>query len=542
MENTRLILFVALSMLGLMLWEAWQADYHAVAVPPEAAAISQNQATPASIAPVPVATEAESSTVPIETRDATTERVSIRTDVYDLDIDPAGAGLVRAALRKYPISLDHPNIPVELLGQGIEKTFVLQGGLTGDQGLPNHRQLYQCDQTSYELLPGEDELIVRCALVSAEALTVEKTYRFQRNSYLVELDYVLRNNTDRTLKVHHYEQLQRNQVSSRQGMVYTFTGPVLSTPEKRFEKFDYDDLAEAPLAVSATDAWVGIIQHYFVTSLLPPPAEITQFYSKIVDRERYLVGHIGPAVSVAPGASVDFESQLFIGPKRHDLLQETAPGMELAVDYGMLWFIAKPLFSVLQYFHDLTGNWAWAIIILTFLLKLMFYPLSAAGYRSMANMRRVQPKMLAMRERYAEDRAQLNQAMMNLYKEEKINPLGGCLPILIQIPVFIALYWVLLETVEMRQAPFILWIKDLSSKDPFFVLPLLMGISMWIQQKLNPAPLDPMQAKVMQLMPIIFTVFFAFFPSGLVLYWVVNNVLSIAQQWRITKVIESQAR
>ncbi len=529
-------------MLGLMLWEAWQADYHAETVPPKTAAVSQNQAMPASIAPVPNVPEAQASMDPIETRAATGDRVSIKTDVFDLDLDPAGAGLVRAALRKYPISLDHPDIPVELLGQGKEKTYVLQGGLTGDEGLPNHRQHYLCDQSSYELLPGEDELIVRCALMSAEALTVEKTYRFQRNSYLVELVYVLRNNTDRTLKVHHYEQLQRNQVSSRQGMVYTFTGPVLSTPEKRFEKFDYDDLAEAPLAVTATDAWVGIIQHYFVTSLLPPPPENTQFYSKIVDRERYLVGHIGPAISVLPGASVDFQSQLFIGPKRHDLLQDTAPGMELTVDYGMLWFIAKPLFSVLQYFHHLTGNWAWAIIILTFLLKLTFYPLSAAGYRSMANMRRVQPKMLAMRERYAEDRAQLNQAMMNLYKEEKINPLGGCLPILIQIPVFIALYWVLLETVEMRQAPFILWIKDLSSKDPFFVLPLLMGISMWIQQKLNPAPLDPMQAKVIQLMPIIFTVFFAFFPSGLVLYWVVNNVLSIAQQWRITKVIESQAR
>jgi len=250
---------------------------------------------------------------------------------------------------------------------------------------------------------------------------------------------------------------------------------------------------------------------------------------------------LSPATTLAPGQSHTFTSQAFIGPKRHDRLGKTAEGLELAVDYGVLWFIAKPLFSVLRYIYDMTGNWGWAIILLTIALKLFFFPLSAAGYRSMANMRQVQPRMLALRDRYADDKAQLNQAMMKLYKDEKINPLGGCLPIVIQIPVFIALYWVLLESVEMRQAPFILWLDDLSTRDPFFVLPLLMGISMWGQQKLNPAPLDPIQAKVMQILPFVFTIFFAFFPSGLVLYWLVNNILSIAQQWQITRAIEKAA-
>ena len=280
------------------------------------------------------------------------------------------------------------------------------------------------------------------------------------------------------------------------------------------------------------------MQHYFVSALIPPAEQTVQYYSKVLDPEHYLVGFLSPATTVGAGETATLRSTVYIGPKRHDIISNLAPGLELTVDYGILWFIAKPLFVVLRFIHDLTGNWGWAIIILTLLLKLFFYPLSAKGYRSMANMRRVQPRMLALRDRYKDDRQQLNQAMMQLYKDEKINPLGGCLPIVIQIPVFIALYWVLLETVEMRQAPFILWITDLSTRDPLFVLPLLMGISMFVQQKLNPAPLDPTQAKVMQILPFVFTVFFAFFPAGLVLYWLVNNILSIVQQWSITRSIE----
>ncbi|HJP37113.1 MAG TPA: membrane protein insertase YidC, partial [Gammaproteobacteria bacterium] len=339
-----------------------------------------------------------------------------------------------------------------------------------------------------------------------------------------------------------YEQLQRTKESSRKGVVYTFTGAALSTPEKRYEKFDYDDLQDAALDVEVKDGWVGVLEHYFVSALVPPPENKSHYYSLILDDTRYAVGYWGPALALSAGESGAIQSSIYIGPKLQEVLHDVAPGLELTVDFGVLWFIAKPLFIVLQFIKDLTGNWGWAIILLTMLLKLAFYPLSAAGYRSMAKMRTVQPRMLAIKERYGSDRTRLNQAMMELYKEEKINPLGGCLPILVQIPVFISLYWVLLESVELRQAPFALWLSDLSSKDPFYVLPLIMGVSMWFQQKLNPAPIDPIQQKVMQILPVAFTIFFMFFPSGLVLYWVINNILSIAQQWMITRSIENAAK
>lgn len=358
---------------------------------------------------------------------------------------------------------------------------------------------------------------------------------------MINLDYLIRNDSATVWTGRAYEQLQRAKPKSKRSLVYTFTGAALSTPEKRYEKFDYDDLEDAALDVEVTDGWVGILEHYFVGALIPPADDLSHFYSIVLDTSRYVVGYWSPALQLAPAASGEIKSSIYIGPKLQEVLQNVAPGLELSVDFGVLWFIAKPLFSTLQFIKDITGNWGWAIIIITFLLKLVFYPLSAAGYRSMAKMRKVQPRMMAIKERHGSDRTRMNQAMMELYKEEKINPLGGCLPILVQIPVFISLYWVLLESVELRQAPFALWIVDLSAKDPLYVLPLIMGVSMWIQQKLNPAPMDPVQQKVMQILPIAFTVFFMFFPSGLVLYWVVNNVLSIAQQWQITRAIENAA-
>ncbi|MEQ8233406.1 MAG: membrane protein insertase YidC [Gammaproteobacteria bacterium] len=544
MENVRLMLVVALAFLGLMLWEAWQTDYaprpqpsveQPVSEAPAPAAGAETPPTPATNLPAVPAT-APSPTA--ATGDITARTVDIETDLFAVTLSTAGATMQRAALRAYPVDPEAPDVPVELLGLDPPKVYVYQGGLAGDPALPTHHAVYSSDAESYRLADGADELVVPLTWRGDNGLVVEKRFRFRRGSYEVTVEYVVTNGSGEPLRVHHYEQLKRNEVSSRQGMVYTFTGAVLSTPEKRYEKFDLGDLEDAPIKVDASDAWIGVMQHYFVSALIPPPGTAVSFYSKVLEEERYLVGFLSPATSIAAGDSGTLTSTVYIGPKRHDIITEVAPGLELTVDYGILWFIAKPLFVVLDVLHDVTGNWGWAIIILPILLKLAFYPLSAAGYRSMANMRKVQPRMLALRERYKDDRQQLNQAMMQLYKDEKINPLGGCLPILIQIPVFIALYWVLLETVEMRQAPFILWITDLSTRDPLFVLPLLMGISMFVQQKLNPAPLDPMQAKVMQILPFVFTVFFAFFPSGLVLYWLVNNILSIAQQWHITRAIE----
>lgn len=549
MDNIRFILVIALALLGLMLWEAWQADY---GQPPPVAASPQTDETPPipatpaapadSTVPAPPG-PAASAALPADASTATpaARSVSIETDVFTASLSTAGGTLERTALRQYPVTLAAPEIPVELLREEPPKVFVYQSGLAGDTALPTHHDLYSVEGNAFSLGEGANELVVPLSWQNESGVRIEKRYRFRRGDYLVNVEYAIRNDSDASLRVHHYDQLKRNEESSRQGMVYTFTGAVLSTPAKRFEKFDLGDLQDAPLDVSASDAWIGIMQHYFVAALIPPAGNPYQYYSKIVDSQNYLVGYMSPATVIAPGETATLQTSIFIGPKRHDLLEPLAPGLELTVDYGILWFIAKPLFVVLKFIHDLTGNWGWGIIILTILLKLMFFPLSAAGYRSMANMRRVQPRMLALRDRHKDDRAQLNQAMMKLYKDEKINPLGGCLPIVIQIPVFIALYWVLLETVEMRQAPFVLWIHDLSTRDPFFVLPLLMGISMYIQQKLNPAPLDPTQAKVMQILPFVFTVFFAFFPSGLVLYWLVNNILSILQQWQITRAIENPA-
>ncbi len=550
MDNIRLALVVALSFLGLMLWQAWEQDYGRVAAPPPMPAADTDApafelpATPPPATPVAGAPDVElpdaAMTPSPAAHEAATE-ITIVSDVLALTVSSEGGNLVRTALRQYPLDPDVPEVPVELLGVAPPRIYVAEGGLAGDRALPNHHSPYRFRATHYALADGADRLVVPLTWQGEDGVTVEKRYVLERGSYEITIEYVIDNGSEEALRVHDYAQLKRNEESSRQGMVYTYTGAVLSTPEQRFEKYDLDDLEEQPLDVAASDAWVGIMQHYFVSALIPPAGRAYQFYSKVLDNAVYLVGFLGPAAEVAPGAQARLAATLFIGPKRHDLIESVTPGLELTVDYGILWFIAKPLFVVLRMIHDLIGNWGWAIVILTILLKLVFYPLSAAGYRSMANMRRVQPRMLAMRDRYKDDRAQLNQAMMQLYKEEKINPLGGCLPILIQIPVFIALYWVLLESVEMRQAPFILWINDLSTRDPLFVLPLLMGISMWGQQKLNPAPLDPTQAKVMQILPFVFTVFFAFFPAGLVLYWLVNNILSIAQQWQITRQIEQAA-
>ena len=319
----------------------------------------------------------------------------------------------------------------------------------------------------------------------------------------------------------------------------TNANAAVSSPDKRYEKIPFDDMAQQDISRDVPGGWAAMIQHYFISAWIPPRDATNHFYTKALPGERYLVGLAGPTREVAPGSVADLGLELYMGPKNQDRLAQIADGLDLTVDYGWLWFIAQPLFWLLKWLHKLVGNWGWAIVLVTVLIKLAFYHLSATSYRSMANMRRMAPRLQSLKERYGDDKQRLNQAMMELYKKEKINPLGGCLPILVQIPVFIALYWVLLESVEMRQAPFILWIEDLSIKDPYFVLPLIMGVSMYIQQKLNPAPPDPMQAKIMMSLPFVFTIFFAFFPSGLVLYWVVNNILSISQQWYITRKIEA---
>ena len=314
---------------------------------------------------------------------------------------------------------------------------------------------------------------------------------------------------------------------------------MLYSPEEKYEKIKFDDMQDEPLSRDVKDGWAAMIQHYFVAAWVPPGNETDRYYTRALKGERYVMGLIGQTLQVAPGSEGSAQAQLYVGPKLQHAMKEVAPGLELTVDYGVLTILAQPIFWLLENIHSLVGNWGWSIIFLTMLIKLAFFKLSETSYKSMANMRKLAPRLKALKERYGDDKQKLNQAMMDMYKKEKVNPLGGCLPVLVQIPVFISLYWVLLESVEMRQAPFMLWIQNLSAPDPYFILPLIMGVTMLIQQKLNPAPMDPMQAKVMMILPIVFTVFFAFFPSGLVLYWVVNNTLSIAQQYVITKRVEA---
>jgi YidC/Oxa1 family membrane protein insertase len=316
---------------------------------------------------------------------------------------------------------------------------------------------------------------------------------------------------------------------------------VVYSQETKYEKYDFGDMADVDLNRDETNGWIAMIQHYFLAAWVPPTGQKEHFYSKDLGENRYIIGSYSPAVTLQSGDSYQFSKQLFAGPKLQEQLVKVAPGLELTVDYGWLTVVSQPIFWLLQKLHDIVGNWGWAIILLTILIKAAFFKLSEASYKSMANMRRMTPRMTALKDRYGDDKARLNKAMMDLYKTEKINPLGGCLPMLVQIPVFIALYWVLLESVEMRQAPFILWMDNLSAKDPYFILPLIMGVSMFVQQKLNPTPPDPLQAKMMMALPFVFTIFFAFFPSGLVLYWVVNNLISITQQYFITRRIEAQA-
>jgi YidC/Oxa1 family membrane protein insertase len=529
MDTLRFILVLSLAMTGMLLWQAWQADYGApppaVAPVPERSAVAEVPVVPEEIAPAIAMPEP-----------AAAEVVTAVTDVFRIEFDMQGAGIRHAELLQYPVSLGEPDTPFVLLDGAGPDQYVAQGGLLSRQAAPTHEASFRSPRREYVLDPARDSLIVPFHWREGD-VEVTKRFEFTRGSYLIAVSYEIHNSGQQPWSGRSYLQIQRSD-PGRAGrrLIYTYVGAVLSSPENRYQKIDFDQIREQPTEMEITDGWAAMLQHYFVTALLPADRTVTfRYYTRQLPRERFAVGAISPPVEAAPEQFAELREQLYIGPKVQDTLEQIAPGLELTVDYGALWVIAKPLYWCLERLHSLVGNWGWAIVLVTVLLKLAFFHLSAAGYRSMANMRRVQPRIMALRDRYKDDRARLNQAMMQIYKEEKINPFGGCLPILIQIPVFIALYWVLLESVELRQAPWVLWIRDLSTPDPYFVLPLVMGVTMFVQQKLNPAAMDPIQERVLQIMPFAFTIFFAFFPSGLVLYWVVNNVLSIAQQWLITK-------
>lgn len=558
METQRLLLLLALGFIVILIWEAWQRE-HAPAVPAPAPATQGStagaDAAPGHSVPEAPATPATPSAPPTGGSApahagllARGERVTVTTDLLRAEIDAHGGDLRELDLLRYPVSLEAPDRPYRLLNDDPDTLHVAQSGLIGrGRPLPNHNTVFELAARRADLPEGGDHLDVPLRWRAPDGVEYVKVYRFYRDRYTVDLRYEVHNRSSQPwqgfLYAHFLVREIQNDQGGLMGRLPIYYGGALYSPEDKFQKIAFSKMRDQRLARRVQDGWVAMLQHYFVSAWLPPAGQVQQFYSEALSGGLYRLGHKSlEAMTVAPGASGVITTRLYAGPKEQDRLERTAEGLVLTVDYGWLTPIAQPLFWVLKWLHRLVGNWGWAIVLLTVLIKLAFYPLSAASYKSMAKMRKLTPRMQSLKERYGDDKQKLQQAMMELYKKEKINPMGGCLPILIQIPVFIALYWVLLESVELRQAPFVLWIKDLSARDPYFVLPVLMGISMFIQQWLSPNPAtDPLQRKLFMTLPAIFTVFFLFFPSGLVLYWLVNNVLSIAQQWRITQVIEARS-
>jgi len=473
--------------------------------------------------------------------------VQIHTDVLQLAVDLEGGDIIELDLPKYLAKIDQPE-PYVLLEQNSTRTYIAQSGLIGADGIDkNGRATYSSPASIYTLEEGKDQLVVKLQWQNDAGVKVTKRFTLRRGDYLINVDFLVENGSDSRWQANLFGQLKRDNSpapssGSSGGMgLNPFLGAATTQPDDHFTKFTFEDMAEDPFKATLPGGWIAMIQHYFLSAWIPDQSQNNTYTTRATSSGFNIAGFTSPALVLDPGQQGEVGAEFYAGPKDQYRLKEISPYLDLSVDYGWLWWIAQPLFWLLTQIHALVGNWGVAIILLTVLIKAAFFKLSATSYRSMANMRRVQPKMQDIREQFADDKQKQSQAMMELYKKEKINPMGGCLPILVQMPVFIALYWTLMESVELRQAPFILWIKDLSVMDPYFVLPLLMGASMFFMQMLNPPPPDPMQAKIMKWMPIVFTFFFLWFPAGLVLYWVVNNLLSMAQQYVITRQIEAGA-
>jgi YidC/Oxa1 family membrane protein insertase len=543
MDNIRLLVWFALLGSLWVSYTTWVADS------------STGGSEPAASAPQPAA-EPNASGLPdlgddaaarVDAPSATSaarepsQAVRVRTDVLDLLLDSTGGDIVRVDLPTYPVDKAAPDISVRLLDYLPDSRWVLQTGLGNGAGgpEPNHEASFRAERSSYELGPNEDTLTVVFEWIDGGELAARKIYTFHRGLFTIDLEIVLENHGAAPWQGKAYVQMVRVHRPPKRSYTsvdsYSFTGPVLYDGDSS-EKLDVEDLATEPVAQTLKNGWLAGIQHHFLAGAVPPPGDDTS-YRAAARGEQYILTAVSPTLEAAPSATLRYPLKLFIGPKIQEQLRATAADMDLTVDYGRLTVLAKPLFWILSHIHDWVGNWGWAIIICTFLIKLVFYKLTATSSRSMAKMRKLAPRMKALQERHKDDRQALSQAMMELYKKEKVNPAAGCLPILIQMPFFFAYYWVLIESVEMRQAPFLLWIDDLSKRDPFFVLPLLMGAAMLFQMRLSPAPPDPVQARVMQIMPIVFTAMFALFPAGLVVYWLTNTVLSILQQWRINVLV-----
>lgn len=559
-----MVLLLALAFVLFLLWDAWQQDFgpkpgSTVTSPESSFDDTVSAPSDVPIAHSSVATDSKTtslSTDPLTMMDSPLQRgqlIKVVTDVFEAEIDTVGGDLRRVYLRNYPVAYDKPDQPFQLMNETLPNIFIAQSGFTRKKDpkgeylitAPDDHTVYVGSIKEYRMGPNDDTLSVDLRWTSPEGVRFIKRYTFRRGSYLIDVSFVVNNQADKEWRGNHYQRLQRTQPAdgNESRFIYTYLGGVYYSPEEKYNKYSLDDMEDMDLSKDITNGWVAMIQHYFVGAWIPNKDKLFHYFTQSLDNGRYAIGMYSKTEQRVPtGGEQTLSSRLFVGPKLQDTMEKIAPGLELTVDYGVLTILAEPIYWLLEKIHSLVDNWGWSIILLTLLIKLAFYKLSETSYRSMAHMRRVMPRIQALKERHGNDRQKMSQAQMELFKREKINPLGGCLPILVQIPVFIALYWVLLESVELRQADWGFWIHDLSSQDPYYILPLVMGITMFFQQRLNPTPVDPIQAKVMMMLPIVFTVFFMFFPAGLVLYWVTNNMLSIAQQWYITRIVLAEKK
>ncbi|SEG84553.1 membrane protein insertase YidC [Marinobacterium lutimaris] len=557
MDVQRVILIAALALISYMLVLQWNDDYGpaqqqtASAQPAETVSAYANSgeaelpvvgAASDAGADVPEAANADAQTAVAETQ-VSEELINVSTDVLQVVIDPRGGDIIKVALPKHEDVLNSGN-PFVLLEQNSNRTYVAQSGLVGRDGpdaQKGGRPLYSAASTEYSL-DDNDSLNVDLTLTQENGVAVTKRFTFNKGEYRVGLDYIVDNQSQESWNGVLFGQIKRDgsaDPSQQTSMgMKSYLGAVFSTEENNYQKVNFGDMDEERFKQNSPDGWVAMVQHYFVSAWIPAPGAEYTYQSRKLNGN-YIVGFLSPSFDVAPGESQSVSATLYAGPKDQEQMEATAPNLKLTVDYGILWWIASPLHTILTWIHSVVGNWGLSIIGITLLVKIALFQLNAKAFKSMAKMRKFGPEMTRLKEQYGDDRQKMSQEMMKLYQKEKINPLGGCLPILVQMPVFIALYWVLMESIELRHAPFFGYIQDLSQMDPYFILPILMGGTMFIQQMLNPTPPDPMQAKIMKLLPIIFTFFFLWFPAGLVLYWLCNNVLSIAQQWLINRQIEA---
>ena len=564
-EIQRIVLLVGLAAAGYLLILAWNEDYMQPDEPIAPSAAPELGGDPLVPEAAPTSVPSGSLTgsdipddsligtpQPEEARRETRAEadpgrlVRVSTPTQDVWIDRLGGDVRRVRLPMFPVALNQPDRPFNLLDVSNGRVYMAQSGLIGPDGLDSgdDRPFFGAAADHYRVAPGESLDLVLTA--EHHGVRVHKVFTFDSDDYLIDVVYRIENPLDRPFQASLFAQIKRDGKQPEGAGGFSmgpqpYVGAALTTSETRYEKLEFEDLDEGPFRSTERGGWMALLQHYFLSAWVANEEDENTYYGRGLGDGTYTVGYIGPLLSVAPGASGEWRTRLYAGPKDQKKLEQIAQHLNLTVDYGFLWWLAVPLFWILDWLHGFVSNWGVAIILLTVLVKLVLYPLSSASYKSMANMRRVAPQMKRLQERHAGDRQKLSQEMMGLYKKEGVNPLGGCLPMLLPMPIFIALYWVLFESVELRQAPFLLWIQDLAAKDPFFVLPLLMGGTMYLQQAMSPAMGDPMQVRMMKMMPIVFTVLFLWFPAGLVLYWLVNSVLSVAQQWYVMKKAETAA-